>query len=183
MFNRTNLSLFLHSFLLFLIAKATVQPIQVIIISSIYYLSSIGLWSFSNHLCTINCWLFCSNWSGQRSLILKLVLGWVSKLSVGLIQTGHMDFLPIQVFPRSWQGCQLGDQTCLLQFNAFLDLKYPSIYLFKSSFGIIFIGSAFINPETFPQVCYPSISGLYLNCTYIFDSFPSLFMFKMAIGA
>ena len=37
-------------------------------------------------------------WNGldQRSLILKLVLGCVSILYVGLIQTGHTDLLPPQ---------------------------------------------------------------------------------------
>ena len=35
---------------------------------------------------------------------------------------------------------------------------------------IIFIGSEFIDPQTFPWVCYKNISGMYPNCTYGFSS-------------
>ena len=48
------------------------------------------------------------------------------------IQNGYMDFLPLQVCERSWKFCRLSVQTCLLQFISFLDLKYPSSYLFKT---------------------------------------------------
>ena len=53
---------------------------------------------------------------------------------MGRIQTGYMDFLPLQVCERSWKFCRLSVQTCLLQFISFLDLKYPSSYLFKTFF-------------------------------------------------
>ena len=48
----------------------------------------------------------------QNSLILKLVLGCVGKLSVGPIQNRHMDLLPPQVCGRFWQGCRLGVCKC-----------------------------------------------------------------------
>ena len=74
-FNGTKLSLFLHSFWLFLNARSAIQPLQVIIISTIYYSSSILVWSFIFYLCVVVCWNTCSHLSDQRSLILKLVLG------------------------------------------------------------------------------------------------------------
>ena len=40
----------------------------------------------------------------QSSLIIKLVLGCVQKLSLGRIQTGHMDLIPPQVCGRYWWG-------------------------------------------------------------------------------
>ena len=48
----------------------------------------------------------------QRSLNLKLVFGCVRNFYVGCIQTGHMDFLPLQVCGRSQQRCRLGIFTC-----------------------------------------------------------------------
>ena len=140
-------------------AWTTVQPLQLIIISTIYYLSSIVLLSFSYHLCVIDCLPVCSNESDQRSFILKLFLGCVRIFYVGRIQNGHTDLLPPQVCGRVWQGCRLGVQNCLLRLIALLDIKSPPCYLFKPSFGgcwivcIIFIGSAFIDNKTCPRVC------------------------------
>ena len=45
LFDQTNLSLCLHCFSLFLIYRTTVKLIQVILVSSIIYSSSIVLWS------------------------------------------------------------------------------------------------------------------------------------------
>ena len=67
-------------------------------------------------------------------MILKPFPGCVSKLSMGRIQTGYMDFLPLQFCERSWKVCRLSVQTCSLQLISFLDLKYPSSYLFKTFF-------------------------------------------------
>ena len=57
--DQTNLSLFLHLFLLLLFSQTTVKPIQVIIISLIIYSSSIVFWSFSYHLCIVEYWPVC----------------------------------------------------------------------------------------------------------------------------
>ena len=106
----------------------TVKPIQVIIISSITYSSSIIFWSFSYHICVIDCWHLCFHWSDQHLLILRLVLGCDCNFSVRRIQTGHTDLIPLQVCGRSWQECRLGVYTCLLQFISLLDIKSPSRY-------------------------------------------------------
>ena len=71
LFNRTNLSIFLHSFLIFLTPRTTVKTIQVIIIYSVYYSSSIALWSFFYNIFIVDCWPVCSYWSYQCSLIPK----------------------------------------------------------------------------------------------------------------
>ena len=149
----------LLSFLLFLISQTRVKPIQVIIISKIIYLSSIVIWSFSCHICTVGCWPVVSHWPYQILLILKLVLGCDCKLYVDRTQTRHMDFLPPQICGRSWKGCWLSVQACLLQLIALLDIKSPSSSSFKTYFScfwivcIIFIGSEFIDPETCPWLC------------------------------
>ena len=49
---------------------------------------------------------------GNRTLILKLVLGCDRKFSVGSIQTGHTDLLPPQACGRLWRGCQFFYCTC-----------------------------------------------------------------------
>ena len=114
------------------------------------------------------------HWLYYHSLILKLVPGCVSKLSVGRIQTVHKDFLPLQVFGRSWQGRQLCVQTCLLQLIALLDLKSPSSSFSNPYFVycwivcIIFIVSASADTETCPWVCYQIVCGPYPNCAYGF---------------
>ena len=98
------------------------------------------------------------HWQYQRLLILKLFLGCDCKLLVGRIQTRHTDFLPPQVCGRLWRGFRLDIQTCSLQLIVYLDLRYPSSSSFKPSFVdfwlvcIIFIGSAFIDPETFHRM-------------------------------
>ena len=133
-FDQTKLSLFLLSFLIFFIYWTTVQPIQVVIISSVYYLSSIVLWVFSCHICVVGFWPVCLHWSGQHSLILKIFPVCVRKLSVGCIQTGHTYLLPLRVCGRLWLGWWLGVQTCLLQLIHLLYLKYPSSFLFTHFF-------------------------------------------------
>ena len=77
-FDWTNLSFFLLYFWLFLISWTIVQPIQVIIISFVYYYSTTFLWSFSYHLCVVYFWPACSHLSDQNSLILKLFLGFIA---------------------------------------------------------------------------------------------------------
>ena len=107
-------------------------------------------------------------------MILKLVLRCDWKLSVGRIQTGHTNLLPPQVCGRSWRECRLGVHTCLLQLIALLDIKHPSNYSFEHSFVyywlvcIIFIGLAFIDTETCPQVWLQIFSGTYANQKYGF---------------
>ena len=100
----------------------------------IIYLSNIVLWIFSYHIWVVDCWPFFPHWTDQRSLNLKLVLGWDWKVSVGCIQTIHMYLLSAYVCGRSYIGCRLGVQTCLLQFIDLLYLKSPSSSLFKPSF-------------------------------------------------
>ena len=149
----------LLSFWLFLIYQTTVQPIQVIIISLIYYYSSIFLWGFSYHIWVVYCWHVCLIWLYQLSLIPKFVLWCVIKLSLGCIQTGCTDLFHPQFCGRSWQGCRFGVQTCLIVLISFIDTKSPLSSSFKRYFVdyllvcIIFIGSAFIATETFPWVC------------------------------
>ena len=134
LFDGTKLPLFLHCFWLLLISLTTVQPIQVIIIISIYYLSSIVLWSFSYHIWVVDCWPVCSHWLDQNSLILKSFLICLRKFSVGRIQNRHTDFPPSQVCERSWRGWGLGVQTCPLQLIALLDTKSTPSSLCKPSF-------------------------------------------------
>ena len=126
--------MFLHSIWLFLIYQTTVKPIKVIIISLAIFLSIIVLWGFCCHLCVVACWPVFYNWLDQSSLILKLFLGCDSKFSVGHIQTVHTDFLPPQVFVRSWIGCWLGVHNCFLQMIYFIDKKSPSSSSFEPSF-------------------------------------------------
>ena len=102
----------LHYFWLLLIAWTIFQTIQVIIISLIYSLSSIVIWSFIYHPFVVGCWPICLYWSDKRSLILKLDLGCVSNVCVEHIQTGHKDLLPPQVCRRSWWGFWLVVHTC-----------------------------------------------------------------------
>ena len=42
----------------------------------------------------------------QRSLILKLFLGYVNFFSVGRIRTGHTDLIPLQVCGNFWRRCR-----------------------------------------------------------------------------
>ena len=65
---------------------------------------------------------------------MKLVPGCDCKFSVGRIQTGHADLLPLQVCGRLWQGFRFGDYNCLLQLIDLLNLKSPLGSLFKTSF-------------------------------------------------
>ena len=84
-------------------------------------MSSIVLWSFSYHICVIDFWPVFLHWSYQISLILKLVLGCVSKFSVVCIQTIHTDFLSLQVV-----------ESCIVVLVGFSDL-FASIYCFDWS--------------------------------------------------
>ena len=119
-------------FWLFLNDQTIVQHLRDIIISTVYYSSYILIWSFSYHLCIVDCWPVCSHWSNQCSLILEFVLGCDCKCFVGHIETGNMCLLPPQVCGRSWWGCRFDDQTCSLQLISLLDLKLPSSYLFNT---------------------------------------------------
>ena len=64
--------------------------------------------------------------------------------------------------------------------DCLLDIKYPSSSLFNNYFVdcrllcIVFIVSVFIDPETFPWVCYKIVSGPYTNFTYKFSSHAGL---------
>ena len=84
---------------------------------------------------------------------------------------------------RSWRGWQLGVQACLLQLVALLNLKYSSSSLFKPFFVdcwlvcFIFIGLAFIDPETCPQAWFQKVSGMYPNQKYGFSSTRGLWKF------
>ena len=98
--------------------------------------------------------------------IYKIIIYWYWNLYLGVLKNclwdvskiGHTDSLPLQDCRRLWWGFQLGFQTCLLQFIYLRDLKYPSSYLFKTYFVgcllvcIIFIGLAFVDPETCLQL-------------------------------
>ena len=65
------------------------------------------------------------------SLIVDLfVLRCVCKFYVGCIQIRHTNFLPPKDCGMLWQGFRLGVHTYSHQLIAFLDLKYPSSYLY-----------------------------------------------------
>ena len=134
LFDRTNFSLFLYYFWILLIDQTIVQPIKVIIMSSIYYPSSIVLWVFIYHLGFSDFWPVCFHWLDQSSLIMRLALGCVRKLYVGRIQTRHTNLLPPQVCGRYPQGFWLGVQTSSLQLIDLIDIKYTSSSLFKPYF-------------------------------------------------
>ena len=140
------------------------------------FLSSIVLWGLSYHICVVDCWHVCLYWLYQRLLILKLVPGCDWKLSVGCIQTVNTNLITPQIFGRLWLGCWLGVQPCSLKFIYLLDLKLSSSSSFKPSFVdcwlvcIIYIRSAFIDPEIFPWVLLQTFSGMYSNRTYGFAS-------------
>ena len=95
---------------------------------------------------------------------------------MGIIQTGHTELLPPQVCGKSCREFRLGVQTCPLQLVSFIDIINPSRYSFKPSCidflvgCIIFIVLAFIDPKTFPWLCYQIISGMYSNQTNVFAS-------------
>ena len=115
--------------------------------------------------------------------IYRISVHWSWKLSsfliencVGHIQTRNIYLPPPQVCGRSSQGCWLCVWTCLLQLIDFFGVKHLSSSSFKPYFVdcwlvcIIFIGSAFIDPETCTWVWLQTVSGLYLNWTYRFAS-------------
>ena len=172
------IKMFIHSFyfLLLFISLTKVKLIQVVIVYLIISSSSIFIWSFSHNICVVACWPVCSQWSYNRSSILKLLFGCDWKLSVGHIQTVHVNLLPPQFFRRSWRFLWLVVQTCLLQFISLLELKSPLSSSSKISFVdcwllcIMFIGSAFVDPETCPWLWLKIFSGVYQNCTYAFAS-------------
>ena len=159
LFGQTNISLFLLYFftILDLLTWSSTN-------TSCYYFFGLLFTKccsldFSYHILVVCCWPVYSHWSYQYSLILKLVLRCVRNFSVGSIQTVHTDLFPPQVCGRSWWECWLDVQTCWLQLIYLLDIKYPSSSSLNPYFVgcwlvcIIFIGSAFIDTETFPWVC------------------------------
>ena len=70
-------------------------------------------------------------------MILKPVLRRVRQLAVGCIQTRHTDFLPPQVYGRSWRGFRVGVHTCFYQLIALINIKHPSNYLWMPSFLLL----------------------------------------------
>ena len=70
----------------------------------------------------LDCWLICISFTGSALIFLILVWACVSKFSRRSIQTGHIDFIPLQVCGSSWRGCSF------LWFNL-----SSSIYWFSSS--------------------------------------------------
>ena len=132
-----SIELIFHSIYIFsqlLVHWTKIKPIQAIIILLIIYLSSIVLWIFSYHIWVVDCWPFFPHWYDQRSLNLKLVLAWDWKFSVECIQTILTYFLSAYVCGRSYIGCRLGVQTCLLQFIDLLYLKSLSSSSLMPSF-------------------------------------------------
>ena len=73
----------------------------------------------------------------QLSLILKLVLGRVRKFSVGRIQIGYTDLLPLQVCGRSWRGFQLCGCTFIHQFIDWIQVKHPKFFLLIVTYIIL----------------------------------------------
>ena len=104
-----------------------------------------------------DCWIICLCELDQHLLIMKLVLRYDWNFYVRHIQTGHMDFLSLQVCGRSWKGCWLSVISCWREYIYFLDIKSPLSYSHKPYFVncwfvyIAFTRSAFIDTETFPR--------------------------------
>ena len=134
------------------------------------------LWSFSWDISVIDCWLVPSCWSDKCSLILLLVLGCDFKFSVGHIQIRDMDFLPLPTWGKSWWGCRLGVTSCWRQLIVFIDIKYQSSSLPKTSFVdfwtlyFAFTGLSFVDPEIFPLMWFQIVCGPNTNWTYRFSS-------------
>ena len=78
-------------------------PRLVLFLSCIVF-QIIVLRSFSFDGSVVDCWLVCSHWSVQHSLILILVLGCDRKLSVERVQSGYMYLLHPHDLVRLWQG-------------------------------------------------------------------------------
>ena len=76
-FDQINLSFSLHYFLLLLISLTIFKLIQFTIISSIYYLSGISIWSFSYYIWAVYCLPSCLYRLDHHLFILKLSLGCV----------------------------------------------------------------------------------------------------------
>ena len=94
LFDRNDLSLFLHLFCYYLFIDEQLNWYKLLYTSS--YL-------FNPYFVFVD---LCVSYSlDQRSFILKLVLGCDWKFSLGRIQTGHMDLLPSQACERLWWGC------------------------------------------------------------------------------
>ena len=87
---------------------------------SLQLVSFIDIKHFSSYFSGLILLIFdlCVSYSlNHISLILKIVLGCVTKFSVGRIQNGHTDLLPLQVCGRSWQGWRFFYCACLRQYT------------------------------------------------------------------
>ena len=110
-------------------------------------------------------------------------VNWSWNLSYGVIANFLWDLYKPYIriwFPRMFVegcngGCNLGVRTCLHQLISLVHVRSSSDYSFGNSFVycwlvcIIFILSAFIDPETCSWVCYKIVIGTYTNLTYGFD--------------
>ena len=82
---------------------------------------------FSFYSCIADCWPVCFCSSDQCSFILKIVLRYVRKLSMGRIQIRNMDFIRPQICWRSQRWCWLGFQFFSHQLISFLDINWVAL--------------------------------------------------------
>ena len=95
-FNWTNPPLFLHCFCLLFNSRTTVQHLEVIIIYTIYYWSSIVLWSFSYHIWVVDC-------RHVFFRINRIRVHWSWNLSLGVLENCPWDLSKPDInicFPR-----------------------------------------------------------------------------------
>ena len=113
----------------------------------------------------------------ESSLIINETCPWVwLKIFCGMYPNRTYRFSSPAGLWRFVTRGAVGCQTCLLQLEGFLYLKYNSSSSFKPSFidcwlvCIIFTGSEFIDPETCTGMWLKIVSGTYPNQTYGFSS-------------
>ena len=86
------------------------------------------VFSLGYQLSYLSCWFLTCFFAFIGSVCIDTeTCPWVLlKLSVGHIQTRRTDLIPLQICGRLWRGFRLGVQNFLFQFNALLDIKFPS---------------------------------------------------------
>ena len=143
--NDRSIKLTFHSFYifkLFFIYRTTVKPIQVIIISSIIYSSSIVLLSFifldltstSSYPfkpCFVDFWLVCIIFIRLEFIDPEKFPRCYYKLSVGCIQIRHTDLLPPQACAMSLWGCLFLWLHLLPSMHLLNSRGFPKLFKFK----------------------------------------------------
>ena len=85
------------------------------------------IWSFSFDRTIVRVSTYFFHWSDQFLFIVILVLRCDGKFSVGWIQTGHMNFLPLRSWKRLSWGCQLCVHAFWHQFIVLICLNISEV--------------------------------------------------------